>query len=235
MKIGILEAGLPPRALTERFGRYDAMTARLLGPEFETSTFRVHSGELPDGPERFAGFVVTGSSAGVYDDLPWIAPLAGFLRSARGRAKLVGICFGHQIMAEAFGGRAEKSDRGWGLGLHRYAVAARAPWMDDAGSIAIAASHQDQVTRAPPDADVSLSSLFAPIAGLTYRDGSAISIQGHPEFEIDFARALLARHVDRAGHEAVEAADATFTEPSDNARLGHWIGAFLRAEPAKRT
>ena len=154
MRIGILEAGVPPRALVDEHGRYDAMTARLLGPDFATTSFRVQEGGLPARPEDFDGYVVTGSSAGVYDDLPWIAPLRAFLQVAKGRAKLVGICFGHQIMAEAFGGRVVKSDKGWGLGLQRYEVKARADWMDEARTIAIPASHQDQVVALPPGARV---------------------------------------------------------------------------------
>ena len=114
MRIGILETGVPPSALVDEHGRYDAMTARLLGSDFATTSFRVQEGELPVRPEEFDGYVITGSSAGVYDDLPWIDPLRAFLQAAKGRAKLVGICFGHQIMAEAFG-RARREVR-QGLG-----------------------------------------------------------------------------------------------------------------------
>ena len=76
--------------------------------------------------------MITGSAAGVYDPLPWIAPLKDFLVSAKGRAKLVGVCFGHQVMAEAFGGKVIKSPKGWGLGLHAYEVVRREGWMDEA-------------------------------------------------------------------------------------------------------
>ena len=92
---------------------------------------------------------MTGSAAGVYDDLPWIAPLKSFLRDVDGRAKLVGLCFGHQILAAAFGGTVEKSAKGWGIGLHTYDLFERADWMDDATRISVPAIHQDQVIVPP--------------------------------------------------------------------------------------
>lgn len=233
MRIGILEAGVPPADLAARFGRYDAMTAGLLGGRFETVTFRVREGELPPRPESCAGYVVTGSSAGVYDELPWIAPLRGFLQEAKGRAKLVGICFGHQIMAESFGGRVVKSDRGWGLGLQRYDVRAEAAWADEVGSFAIPASHQDQVVAPPPATRVWAGSAFAPHAALIYDDQPAISFQGHPEFAPDYAKALLAlRHAGRLGPAECGRLLTSLDGPNDNARIGAWIGRFLLGESA---
>src|SRR4051812_19978251 len=112
MNLAILETGAPPPALEQRFGRYPAMFQSLLG--LDARTYDVEAGALPGDVGRHDAYLITGSSAGVYDDLPWIPKLATFLRAARGKARLVGICFGHQIMAEALGGRAEKSAKGWG-------------------------------------------------------------------------------------------------------------------------
>ena len=100
-------------------------SARCSARNYDYTTYEVREGKLPSAPEEQDGYIVTGSPAGVYDDLPWIEPLKTFLVQAKGKAKLVGICFGHQIMAEAFGGRVEKSDRGWGIGLHRYQISER--------------------------------------------------------------------------------------------------------------
>ena len=231
MTIGILEAGVPPGDLADRFGRYGAMTADLLGDRFETVVYRVRDGEWPSRPAAHAGYVITGSSAGVYDDLPWIAPLRSFLQEAKGRAKLVGICFGHQIMAEAFGGRVVKSDKGWGLGLQSYDVQARAKWMDDARTIAIPASHQDQVVAPPPEARVLVRSEFAPFAGLIYDDQPAMSLQGHPEFDPAYAKALLGRrHTERLAADELARVSGSLDAPNDNARIGAWIGRFLRDE-----
>ena len=161
--IAILETGKPPEALKDSFDDYPARFRALLGEGVATRRFDVQAGELPADPSAFQGAIVTGSSAGVYDDLPWILPLLDWLRTARGRTRLVGICFGHQAMAQAFGGHVAKSDKGWGIGLHRYDVVAHEPWMfPRAASIAIPVSHQDQVLAIPADARMIAASDFTP-------------------------------------------------------------------------
>lgn len=228
MKIGILETGAPPRDLIPRFGDYPAMFERLLGPNYAYASYDVQAGVLPERPEACDAYVVTGSPAGVYEELAWIGPLKRFLVEARGRAALVGVCFGHQVMAEAFGGRVVRSERGWGVGLHRYTVGERRPWMDDATTIAIPASHQDQVVEPPPTARVIAASEFSPFGALAYDDQPAFSIQLHPEFDAAYARALVEdRRGTRLPEIIADAAAATLDEPNDNARVGEWIRRFL--------
>ncbi|MFD0934388.1 type 1 glutamine amidotransferase [Methylobacterium trifolii] len=202
----------------------------MLGDAHAYTVFDVRAGRLPEHPQGFDAYAITGSAAGVYDPLPWIANLIGFLRALPPSVKLVGICFGHQVMAEAFGGRAGKAPNGWGLGLHAYDVVERAPFMDAATRIAVPASHQDQVLERPPGARVLAASAFTPLAMLAYADRAALSVQCHPEFEPDFARALTEGH--RAGADdpaLVEAALASFDAPHDSARLGGWIRRFLES------
>ncbi|MEA1013586.1 type 1 glutamine amidotransferase [Sphingosinicella sp. LY1275] len=225
MKIGILETGGPPPALVAPFGTYPDMIRALLGDaRYDFTRYDVQAGELPPVEDNDA-YIVTGSPAGVYDDLPWIAALIDWLRGAKGKAKLVGICFGHQVMAEAFGGRVLKSDKGWGIGLHRYEVRERAPWMDDAASFAIPVSHQDQVVELPPRSRVLAGSAFNPFGLIAYDDQPAISCQCHPEFEPAYAQALVESRRGRLPDpdQAIESLD----QPDDRARLGEWIGRFL--------
>src|SRR5947208_16205551 len=99
MQLAILRTGEPPGDLLARYGHYDGMFARLLGPDVETVGYDVRNGEYPAWPTNHAAYLITGSPAGVYDPLPWIDPLIAFLRNAKGKAKLIGICFGHQVMA----------------------------------------------------------------------------------------------------------------------------------------
>ena len=233
MKLGILETGAPPERLRERFGDYPSMFRALLGDTVEAQAYDVAHGVLPQAVDEQQAFLVTGSAAGVYDPLPWIAPLMDFLRQAKGRTPLVGVCFGHQIMAQAFGGQVIKSPKGWAIGLNRYDVERGEAWMDGNGTngvetIAIPASHQDQVVRLPPDAGVSLASAFTPNAGLTYADGLSISFQGHPEFDPAYAAALIeARRGKVYDEEVADAAIESLGRPNDRDRVGEWIRSFL--------
>ena len=226
MRIAILETGRPPSALAERFGDYPSMMARMLGGGFNIDRFDVAAGELPADPSDYEAYLVTGSPAGVYDPLPWIEPLKDFLRSAHDQ-KLVGICFGHQIMAEAFGGHVEKSDKGWGIGLQHYEVDRVEPWMDEVSSNDVPASHQDQVVAQPPNTEVVASSVFTPFAALAWIDRPAISVQFHPEFEPEYAKALIESRREKMPD--ADGAIASLDQPNDNARIADWIRRFLIA------
>lgn len=224
MRIGILQCGEIPEDLAAVHGRIGPMMRRLLPPGRDAILHDVTTGRMPESPTDCDAWLLTGSAAGVYDALPWIAPLKEFLRAARGRTKLVGICFGHQVMAEAFGGRVIKSPKGWGIGLHRYQVREAAPWMADTAPVHVAASHQDQVVVAPPGAGICLASDFTPFAGLDY--GDAISFQCHPEFTPEFSIALLEARRDLHGA-AADAAARSLRAPDDAPRMRAWIGRFL--------
>jgi GMP synthase-like glutamine amidotransferase len=223
VKLAILETGRPPGDLAETFGDYPAMFRDLLG--MTAPSYDVAAGDYPARVEDHDAYLITGSPAGVYEDLPWIGRLATFLQLARGRAKLVGICFGHQIMAQAFGGHVEKSARGWGVGLQTYPIVRHEPWMDGVSLVSVPASHQDQVVLQPPGTALIASSTFTPYAALAWADGSAISFQFHPEFSPAYAKALIEHRYDRAPDP--DAAIASLDAPNDNGRVGAWIGRFL--------
>ena len=226
MRLGILETGAPPPEI-DQFGDYPAMFRALFGQDtYDYATFDVQAGKMPGSADACAAYVITGSSAGVYDPLPWIEPLMAFLRAAKG-APMMGICFGHQIMAEAFGGKVIASPKGWGLGLHRYEVQAVQAWMD-APRLTIPASHQDQVVQAPPGATVIAASEFTPFGMLAYGDQPAISLQLHPEFEPAYARALIeSRRGTRLTDEQADTAILSFEQPDDRLQVGGWIQRFL--------
>jgi GMP synthase-like glutamine amidotransferase len=231
LKLGILETGAPPPGPRERFGDYPAMFRRLFGEEaFDYRTYAVADGETPAQVGEADAYLVTGSSAGAYDPLPWIEPLKDFLRAARGQVPLVGVCFGHQIMAEAFGGKVEKSPKGWGVGLHRYRIERPADWMGEAATLSIPASHQDQVVELPPGARVVAGSDFCPFGLLDYGGFRAISVQLHPEFESAYAKALIeTRRGSRYTDEQADRAILSYEQPNDRAALGGWIAGFLKA------
>jgi len=236
LKIGLLETGNPPGDLAETYGSYASMFEALLGPEHTYRAYDVQKGQLPEDPAENDAYVITGSAAGVYDPLPWIEPLKAFLREAKGETPMVGVCFGHQIMAEAFGGKVEKSDKGWGVGLQAYEVSERAPWMDDARHVAVPGSHQDQVIQLPAGARVLAGSAFTPYGVLAYDDARAISMQFHPEFTPAYATALIeARRGTRFTDEQADAAIASLGADNDRDRMARWIGRFLEQVTAQET
>jgi GMP synthase-like glutamine amidotransferase len=235
MKITIVETGRPPDALRPDWPDYPEMFRDLIGQAddgFTYETMAVIDGvDLPD-PASLEAILITGSPAGVYDDAPWIAPLLDFIRwAAAEKTPQVGICFGHQAMAQALGGQVVKSPKGWGIGRHHYELVTHAPWMDPASpdGFALAVSHQDQVVTPPPGAQTLARSAFTPFAALSYAQGPAMSFQGHPEFTPGFASALYEiRRANPLSDEAVEGAIASLEAGHDNNMLSHWIAHFFR-------
>ncbi|MEO5807391.1 glutamine amidotransferase-related protein [Devosia sp.] len=234
MKLTIIQTGDVPLPLRGDFGPYPQMFERMLdgtGESFAYEVVRAHDGEpLPD-PATLGGILITGSAAGVYDDLPWLEPLRGFIRDAYAKnTSMLGICFGHQIMADALGGDVRKSEKGWGLGRHAYAVKGRPAFMSGAKeTLAVACSHQDQVIVAPKVAEVILASDFTPNAGLMYQNGKALSFQPHPEFADDYTAALAELRRGKAPDALVNEAVASVSKESDSDVVAGYIARFLVA------
>ena len=227
------ETGLVGAKRRERHGSYPEMFERMIRAEDTSTTFEIVSipnGEpLPD-PKRLQAILITGSAAGVYDELDWIAPLEDFVRTAyANRTPMVGVCFGHQLIAQALGGVVRKSEKGWGIGRHIYEVAP-GNGVIDGERLAIACSHQDQVIEAPAQAQTILFSSFTPHAGLLYANGATLSVQPHPEFDVGYASALCELLEGHAPDNVVATAKASLTEPLDSARLGGAITRFLAAQ-----
>ncbi len=135
MKIGILATGITPDELLDDFGSYADMLRELLLPEIADvsfETYDVRDGVFPIAASDCDAWLITGSKFSAYEDLPWIHRLKALIRQIwESQRPMVGICFGHQIVAEALGGRVEQSANGWGVGLHRYQMVG--PWPSRSG------------------------------------------------------------------------------------------------------
>ena len=159
----------------------------------DTQVFQVLEGEFPPSATCCDVWLLSGSRHGVYDPLPWIPPLKVLIQQIhQAKIPLIGICFGHQIIAEALGGKAQKSPKGWGIGLQTYRVNADLPdWLSrPQQELTLSAFHQDQIIECPADAQIIIHSGFCEFAGLVY--GSHIlTLQGHPEFSSEFEKGLI--------------------------------------------
>ncbi len=186
MKIGILQTGRTPPEMRAKHGDYDDLFRRFLdGRGFEFDTYRVLEDVFPENIHAAQGWLITGSKFGVYESHGWIAPLEEFLRQAfAAGVPIIGVCFGHQILAQALGGKVEKYAEGWSVGAVDYAV------KDSEDPTTIIAWHQDQVVKLPPQAEIVGSSDFCKAAMLAYGQ-TALTIQPHPEFTAEFAGDLL--------------------------------------------
>lgn len=188
MKIAVLQAGRSPQTLRPVHGDYDDMSKALLGyaPQ-DVKTFAVMDGHFPVSADQYELYIITGSPCGVYDPLPWIPKLETFIQDVyEDEGKMIGLCFGHQIIAQALGGVVEKSHKGYGLGVMKYDLSHG----NAVKHISLHAWHQDQVIVPPETARVFLTSEFCPLAGLSYGK-RAISFQPHPEFTREFVRDLI--------------------------------------------
>jgi GMP synthase-like glutamine amidotransferase len=236
MRLGILEAGRPPAPLDEKHGLYPAMFTDLLRPHLpetaEITSFSVIDGDFPDSVVDRDAWLITGGANGAYDPDPFIARLHDFARAAaEAEAPMIGICLGHQIIANALGGKAEKSDRGWGVGVHVYRVQETRDWMDVpvGGAFSTYVSHQDQITAPPPGATVLASSDFCPYAMLEVSE-RILTLQSHPEMPSAYVRDLYDARRPRIGDERVDEALAGLSDgprAQDADRVAAWIGAFL--------
>jgi len=231
-RVTIIETGIVSPKNRELYGSFPQMFERMIGAADASVAFNTIS--LPDGEPLpdIAGLeaiLITGSPAGVYDGLDWIAPLEAFVRAAhQSNVPMVGVCFGHQLIAQALGGTARKSEKGFGLGRHVYDIAPDNGVIDGT-RIALACSHQDQVITPPAGARTILSSDFTPHAGLLYAGDTTFSVQAHPEFTLGFALACceMVRSKGEAPDSVVAPAEASLAEPLESARLGGAITRFL--------
>ncbi len=224
MKIGILQTGHAPQELKEEFGEYSGMFEALLaGNDFEFEAYNVVDNVFPEDIRSADGWLITGSKHGAYEDHIWIPPLEDFIRACvTENVPLVGICFGHQIIAQALGGKVEKFAGGWAVGRQTY---------DFAGTeIALNAWHQDQVTELPPGAVTVASNDFCENAAIIYGD-RAFTVQAHPEFNGLFVDGLInTRGRGNVPDEILDAAEETLAEPVASQTIADQFADFFRQE-----
>jgi len=231
MNVAIIQCDSVPGEFVAEFGNYTDMIKRMFESVYaglEYQVFDARQGLYPHDLDAWDFYITTGSKAGAYEDITWIKQLISFVqRLDKHKKKLIGICFGHQIIAMARLGKVEKSLKGWGVGVAKNRVIAHPEWMrEPANELNIIASHQDQITRLPDDTRVIASSDFCPFFVVQWGN-HFLSIQGHPEWLPAYSRALLNHRRQILGDELIDAGLASLAIAPDNALFTRWILDFV--------
>jgi GMP synthase-like glutamine amidotransferase len=231
MNIGILLCDQVEEELRATHGGYADMYIRLLSQVNAKLTFIEYDaelGELPEHVDACDAYLITGSRHGVNDLLAWIAPLEYFIRQLHAKQKkVIGICFGHQLIAKALGGKVIKSPKGWGIGMAVNRIVQKKPWMFPEHEVVnVLVSHQDQVIELPYSTEVLASNEFCPFYMLQIGH-NIFTIQGHPEFSKAYSRALIENRKNALDKVCYEQGLASLQLAVHDTIIAQWINNFL--------
>ena len=234
LRVGLLQCDHVANDLIDKHGNYPEIFEDMLlatDPDIEMAVYDLTADLFPVDLTACDAYIITGSQFSVYEDIPWINKAKQLINDLyQAKIPTIGICFGHQLIAESLGGKVSKAtDKGWGVGVHSWKVIENEEWMgrQSPDSFALRVSHQDQVTELPPDAKLFASSEFCPIAGFQTGD-HFLSFQGHPEFSKEYAKALINKRVERIGEELSQKAIESLKNEVHSETVGDWILRFIR-------
>ena len=227
MKLGLLICDHVAEELVTQHGSYPEMFRAWLD-DLEMEVFYVVDGQFPSGPEVCDAWLINGSRHSVYEDLPWINSLADFVWEVYSAKKpCVGVCFGHQMIGHALGGKVAKSDAGWCVGIHEFQMTQHPEWAHPAQeTLKLLMMCQDQVLELPPESVIIASSADCPV-GIFQVGETMLGIQAHPEFSAAYDQTLMESRVGRMGTEVVKKGIESLSQAPDAELIGMWVKHFL--------
>jgi GMP synthase-like glutamine amidotransferase len=249
MRIGLIETDILYDDLISDYGSYGLMFEKYFShlnceqlnngqrpcdnKPLEFSYYHVQQGELPKSLHECDAYIITGSKSGAYENHNWIQQLSKWVVKANdSKIKLLGICFGHQLIAHALGGMVEQSNKGWGVGVRTLATVSnpKTPLAEVLPkNVSLIYSHKDQIIRLPADATTFLSDDFCPCAGFTI-DNHIITFQGHPEFTPEYTQRLLVHRAKVIGEPTYSQGMKSLIQKTDSELVGRMILNFLQAD-----
>jgi len=234
MKLCILENDTLDPAVEPLYHGYGAMFQRLLlqaGAQGQMDVFNTLRGEYPASFDDYDAVLLTGSRADAFSQEPWLLVLRQQVEALlKAKKKLIGVCFGHQLIALCLGAKVGRAPQGWGAGRMAY------QWLvpdfaQAAGrcEIALLASHQDQVFELPAGATLLAGSEFCPVAAYAVAE-QVFCVQAHPEFVPDYSAYLLNKRRALLGEEKYAAGMAGLAQGHEGLAVARMMLAFIAGQ-----
>jgi len=227
VRLAILDCDHLANEVKAQYHSYGWMFSQLFQrqlPQLQTQRFSVIDGDYPGSDQQFDGWLITGSKADAFASVDWIDGLKDYLQQLNQQKQcLIGICFGHQLLAHMFGGQVARAPQGWGVGVMDYTTtqAVAEFGLSPGKPLRLIASHQDQVLALPKGAVRLWCDSFCPNAAFML-DSHIIGIQGHPEFSKAYAAWIYRSRTEGIG-ERLEPALQSLTKPTDEAAVSQLI------------
>jgi len=232
MKIGILNSDTVQIDGAAEFGQYPEMFSKVfwtVDPNIQFKTYEVQYNDYPQDINECDAYLITGSKASCYDNVQWIHALKQFIKALhKNKKKLIGVCFGHQIIAEALGGSVGKSPSGWHAGVDSIFLNNDALEYGDQGKkYNLVFSHQDEVKRLPRNATLIAESASCPI-GMFLIENHIFCTQGHIELDKKFARMIYDFRKKQIGDSKHQHACETLDMQTDEHEIAKSLLEFLK-------
>ena len=225
MKIGILKCDTAMLNVLKKYGDYDKIILdflRLSNNNITMKSFDCINGELPNDSDfnTCHGFIVSGSRYSVYDDYDWIFDLKIKIREMdRLNIKMIGICFGHQLIINALGGKVEPNVKGWEVSVN--------PIYDTEENLLfyINQMHKDIVTQIPNNFIETFYNDNSRYQGCFKEN--ILTLQGHPEYNSFIIKQFLEKRKDIMGHDVVQEGLIKLNNQTNNIHFSNLFYEFL--------